>query len=199
MDKIGESNQNTSLGTSLPTLSNKAQEMTKKASLINNQFLNNRTMNDIEEGIRLSNKETLNLQNTINSLDPMPDLEEKINAEPGLAQKKTFMDIFGMGRKKFDQMKMKNLEEINKFNLSIINNSKWGEDSNNRGKVELGNKSVNKPTLKELERTIGNFNIAFNLLIFIGFTMAHSKLPRQRIANSNARSYYRDNNNTTNN
>ena len=110
--------------------------------------------NTIEEGIRLSNKETINLQTTMNSLELIPELDEKLNAEPGISQKKTFMDIFG--KKRIDQIKMKNLEEINKFNLSIINNAKWGEDSKNSGKVELGNRSVNKPTLKELEKTIGN-------------------------------------------
>ena len=116
-------------------------------------------MNQIEEGIRLSNKETLNLQNTINSLDLIPELEEKLTAEPGNAQKKTFMDIFG--KKRIDHIKMKNLEEINKFNMSIINNTKWGEDSKNLGKVELGNRNVIKPTLKELEKTIGKFIIIF--------------------------------------
>ena len=123
-------------------------------------------MNSIEEGIRLSSKETLNLRNTMDSLELIPELDEKMNAEPGIAQKKTFMDIFG--RKRLDQLKMKNLEEINQFNYSIINNTKWGEDSLNKGKVELGNRSVNKPTLKELERTIGNslnFNFICNSLI----------------------------------
>ena len=120
--------------------------MSKKANLINNQFINNSSlsMNNIEEGIRISNKDTINLQSTINSLDLIPELDEKFSAEPGVLQKKTFMDIFG--KKRIDHLKMKNLEEINKFNLSIINNAKWGEDSKNVGKRELGNRSVNKHT-----------------------------------------------------
>ena len=136
--------------------------MNRKSNLINMQFLNNTLMNNVEEGIKLTNKETLNLRNTMDSLDLIPELDEKINAEPGINQKKTFMDIFG--RKRLEQMKIKNLEEINKFNVSIINNSKWGEDSMNKGKVEAGNRSVYKPTLKELERTIGD--LIFFLIFF---------------------------------
>lgn len=135
----------------------------------------------------------MNLKNTIDTLDLIPEIDEKFAAEPDIMQKNTFMDIFK--KRKNDNFKSQDLEEINKFNLSIINNTKWGTDSMNKGRMEPKSRMVMKPTQKELEKEIGKkiskkfksffFKNKINFYIFVGMNIANTKLPRSRIFNVN--------------
>lgn len=117
---------------------------------------------NIGEGIRLSHKVSMNLKNTIDTLDLIPEIDEKLGAEPDVNQKNSFMNIFK--RKKFDNTKSADLEEINRFNLSIINNNRWGLDSLSKARDEPKRRTVIKPSQKELEKEVGNYLINLNLL-----------------------------------
>lgn len=104
----------------------------------------------------------MNLKNTIDTLDLIPEIDEKLGAEPDVNQKNSFMNIFK--RKKFDNTKSADLEEINRFNLSIINNNRWGLDSLSKARDEPKRRTVIKPSQKELEKEVGNYLINLNLL-----------------------------------
>jgi len=138
---------------------NLSNEFSKKTSFLRNNldhssgYLNTVSHYQIPEGITLSHKVTMNLKNTIDSLELIPELEEKFALEPNLEQKNTFMDIFR--RRKIANSKLNDLEEINKFNLSIINNNKWGSDSLNKGRLEPMRRIMIKPSKKELEKELG--------------------------------------------
>jgi len=88
-------------------------------------------------------------------------MDEKLNAEPDIRQVNTFMDIYK--RKKIDTSKSNDLEEINRFNLSIIKNNKWGTDSFNKGRIEPKTRLVIKPSQKALEKELGK---KYNFFIF---------------------------------
>ena len=96
----------------------------------------------------------MNLKNTMEMLELIPEIDEKLANEPDINQKNTFMDIFK--KRKNDKTKSQDLEEINKFNLSIMNNLKWGTDSMNKGRQEPKMRMVMKPTQKEFEKELGN-------------------------------------------
>ena len=108
------------------------------------------------EGIKITNKMTINLKNTLDTLDLIPEIDEKLAEESNI--KNNFLEIFKM--KKVDVTKSNDLEEINKFNLSIINNIRWGSESLTRTKNEPIRKGAIKPTKKEIEKEVGK-NIFF--------------------------------------
>jgi hypothetical protein len=59
------------------------------------------------------------------------------------------------------------LEEINKFNHSIMRNNLWGQGLLNKQKPNTANKIPVKPDQKELEKEMGK-------------TIVNTKLPRSR-------------------
>jgi len=112
------------------------------------------------EGIRITNKMATNLQTVIEKLDLVPDLEDKAD-QIDLNNDFNFMKNFR--NRKFQKYKsVSDLEEINKFNFSIINNQKWGLESLNIRKNEMRKMNVFKPNKESLAKEIGKFFNLFN-------------------------------------
>jgi len=75
----------------------------------------------------------------------------------------------GLGKKENDFSNSKrDLEEINKFNLSIVKNSQWGTTYSKFNKDISNKKKSSKPDLKEIEREVGK-------------SILNTKLPRSRV------------------
>jgi hypothetical protein len=100
------------------------------------------------EAIKLSSKASLSLRNSLETLDLIPELDEKIN------QPQRIDDIFKMASikkgNKIDNKSSENLEDINQFNLNIIKNNKWGGDES-AGKINR-----NRPIIKPPKVTLSN-------------------------------------------
>ena len=101
----------------------------------------------------------------------MPEYEQKLEDEHF---RSTNTDIFknkkNLVEKEKDIFKESmtaSLEEINKFNHSIMRNNLWGQNLLNKPKPNTANKLPIKPDTKELEREMGK-------------TIVNTKLPRSR-------------------
>jgi len=108
------------------------------------------------EGIKLSNKLTTSLKVAIDNLDLVPELDERALEEEKL-KKENEINIFKNLRNKrnYKFRSISDLEEINKFNFSIVNNKKWGSESLNIKKNDNKLMTVKKPTKSTLAKEIG--------------------------------------------
>lgn len=97
------------------------------------------------EQIKLASKASLSLRNSLDTLDLIPELDEKLN------QPQRNVDIFKLAsnRRGIKPIKQQvNLEDINEFNLNIIQNNKWG------GEESLGKSMKNRPIVKPPKYTL---------------------------------------------
>jgi len=147
----------------LPSLNiNNITSGVKKKNLIGNSldpsfgYLNTISNSmHVQDEIRLSQKVTISLKNTIDPLDLIPGFDDKFSVKANNEQINSFMDIFKRGKYE-NKLRLNGLDEINKFNVSILNNTKWGSDTQNKEKFESKRRQILKPTLKELEKEVGN-------------------------------------------
>lgn len=132
------------------------------------------------EGIRITNKMTTSLKTALDKLDLVPELDEKLAEENPIRNENNFNFMKNPRTRKFQKFKsVSDLEEINKFNFSIINNQKWGLESLNLKKSDSRKLNVQKPTRQTLAKELGK--ISYFYLIFIGLNIVNTKLPRSRI------------------
>ncbi len=100
------------------------------------------------EAIKLCSKASLSLRNSLDTLDLIPELDEKMN------QPQRIDDIFKMASikrgNKNDNISLDNLQDINQFNLNIIMNNKWGGDES------AGKMNRNRPIIKPPKFTLSN-------------------------------------------
>jgi hypothetical protein len=103
------------------------------------------------------------LKNTLESLDQIVEFEEHENESVNNANffKNTKM------KDKLDDYQ-KSLEDINKFNFSIIKNAQWGANNSVGLNQKHDNITKYKPDLKEIEREVGK-------------NIVQTKLPRSRV------------------
>lgn len=144
---------------SLPPLFKKTLKDEKNSQMISNY-----------DSIKVSNK-IHSLTNVLDALDQMPEYDKNLEDEHF---RSTNTDMFKNKKNVNDQEKEKNkesinasLEEINKFNHSIMRNILWGERLVNKPKPNTANKMPVKPDQKELEKEMGK-------------TIVNTKLPRSR-------------------
>ena len=154
------------------TLMNSAQI---KLPLINDKskesiFQTYSSISKTSDSLKVSGKLGLSLKNTLDVLDLAPDYNE--NAE-GLNN----IDIFKKRKNYLEEQKetelkiiSSSLDEINKFNFSILKNKGWGQNAVDRAKNEEP-KIYHKPNKKELEKELGR-------------KIVNTKLPRSRVITS---------------
>ena len=145
---------------SLPPLTRTFKDREEK------QTLNGTNM----ESMKVSNK-IHSLKSVLDALDLIPEYDKKLEDEHF---RNTNTDMFKNKKNNLDKEKDKNkqsitasLEEINKFNHSIMRNNLWGNSMNNKPKPNTANKMPIKPDTKELEKEMGK-------------TIVNVKLPRSR-------------------
>ena len=129
----------------------------------------NNLSNNIDS-IKVNNK-IGSLTTVLDALDQMPEYEKKLEDEHF---RNTNSDMFKNKKNIIEQEKDKNkdlinasLEEINKFNHSIMKNSLWGQSLGSKNKPSTANKIPIKPDAKEFEREMGK-------------TIYNTKMPRSR-------------------
>jgi DNA phosphorothioation-dependent restriction protein DptG len=144
---------------SLPPLLKRTMKE-EKNSQSNNNF----------DSIKVSQKIN-SLTNVLDALDQMPEYDKNIENEQF---RSTNTDMFKSRKNLTEQEKEKfkesinaSLEEINKFNHSIMKNMMWGQGSQNKQKPNTANKMPIKPDQKELEKEMGK-------------TIVNTKMPRSR-------------------
>jgi hypothetical protein len=113
---------------------------------------------DADGRIKLSNKMTMSLKSTLDALDLIPEYEEKIdelnnNAINILRNRRNYISSMD------DTSNKDGMEEINKFNLSIIKNNQWGNYNGPKKQFFDYLKSPVKPNKREIERELGKFNL----------------------------------------
>lgn len=137
-----------------------------------------KTINEDKNSNMTNNVDTIKLSHKINSLtnvfdalDQMPEYDKNLEDEHF---RSTNIDMFKNKKNMVDQEKEKykesinaSLEEINKFNHSIMKNIMWGQGMVNKPKPNTANKLPVKPDQKELEKEMGK-------------TIVNTKLPRSR-------------------
>lgn len=111
------------------------------------------------------------LTNMLDALDQMPEYDKNLENEQF---RNTNTDMFKSRKNLTEQEKEKfkesinaSLEEINKFNQSIMRNISWGQGVQNKEKPNTANKLPIKPDQKELEKEMGK-------------TIVNTKMPRSR-------------------
>jgi hypothetical protein len=142
---------------------------------INSSDYSKRIKLNINESLKISSRYANGLKTTFDSLYIIPELGEKIaeasknaNNLSGLIMKEKIKLHYGS---RSDRGNSEPLDVINKFNLSIIKNPKWGTYDEDHVRILNNRKHPRKMKKDELEKEIGK-NI-FNV-----------KLPRSRIFNS---------------
>jgi hypothetical protein len=124
------------------------------------------------ESIKLSNKMTMSLKSTLDALDLIPEYEEINNNEANINNidiiKERTRDLIESREQNI--LKNKSLEEINKFNLSIIRNAGWGNYIGSTNKSTDVFRHFVKPNKRELEKEMGKY-------------IVNTKLPRSRVFN----------------
>ena len=157
-------------------------EVVDKMALTANQLslppLLKRTMKEEKNNQSNSNFDSIKVSQKINSLtnvldalDQMPEYDKNIENEQF---RSTNTDMFKSRKNLTEQEKEKfkesinaSLEEINKFNHSIMKNMMWGQGGQNKPKPNTANKMPIKPDQKELEKEMGK-------------TIVNTKMPRSR-------------------
>lgn len=127
-------------------------------------------MNSNMDTIKVSNK-IQSLTSVLDALDQMPEYDKRLEDEHF---RSTNSDLFKnkkapaeLEKEKFKENINASLEEINKFNHSIMRNTLWGHGLMNKPKPNTANKIPFKPDQKELEKEMGK-------------TIVNTKLPRSR-------------------
>ena len=110
----------------------------------------------LNNSIRLANKMTSSLKTVLDKLDLVPELDEKLAEEGDSKNQNNYNFIKYPRNRKFQKIKsVSDLEEIDKFNFSIINNQRWGLESLNLRKIDTRKLKVQKPTRQTLAKEIG--------------------------------------------
>ena len=120
----------------------------------------------MDGSIKMNNKIGGTLKSALEGLDEIMENEEinpQENNEDILQS-----DPFKKTKRDDKENYMRSLEEINKFNSSIVNNAQWGANTL-RGHFERGGNNTHfKPDLKDIEREVGK-------------NIVKTKLPRSRV------------------
>lgn len=108
------------------------------------------------ESIRMTNKMTTSLKTVLDKLDLVPELDEKLAEEDISKNENNYSFMKNPRARKFQKFKsVSDLEEINKFNFSIINNQKWGLESLNIRKNDSRKLNIQKPNKLTLAKELG--------------------------------------------
>lgn len=150
------------MGTSnLPLIQNKSNDGNYSNS-IKSQYA-------LTGSFKVNNKMGVSLKAALEGLDLIPEYEENItndnlnNADNPINNS----NLFKKTKNNFtDDLQV--LEEINKFNLSIVNNTQWGTTGSKMPRNLNAGKVPAKPNLKEIEREVGK-------------NIVKTKLPRARV------------------
>ena len=108
--------------------------------------------------IKVSSKIGSNLMHTFDELELMPEFDEMSKKYKGKAE-----NVLKQKKKPEDD-KQDNLDEMNNFALNIIKNKTWGSQPNKESRMRYTEHKPIKPSLKDVEKEIGN----------------HHKIPRLR-------------------
>ncbi len=108
------------------------------------------------DSIRITNKMTTSLKTVLDKLDSVPELDEKIAQGDHIRNENNLNFMKNISNRRFQKFKsLSDLEEINKFNFSIINNKNWGLESLNLGKSDSQKLNLPKPNKKTLSKELG--------------------------------------------
>jgi hypothetical protein len=128
--------------------------------------LTNSNFNSIKVNHKISS-----LTNVLDALDQMPEYDKNIENEQFRSTNtdmfKSRKNVSENEKEKFKESMNASLEEINKFNHSIMKNMMWGQGGLNKTKPNTANKIPIKPDQKELEKEMGK-------------TIVNTKMPRSR-------------------
>lgn len=109
------------------------------------------------------------LKSALDGLDMIHEYEENISLEnDDIKNTNLFKTKKGKTPEEEQEAYLKSLEEINKFNFSIVKNSAWGTGASKRIIDKSENKTHVKPNFREIEREVGK-------------NVAKTKLPRSRV------------------
>ncbi len=122
--------------------------------------------------MRISNHLTKNLKSTLDFLDLLPnynEYEKPLNNIDIFKKRKTYLQ-------EKNEMEKKNLDgdldSINKFNLKILSNERWGSNYNDTSNDKEGIAKIpSKAYKKNIDKEVG-----INIMM--------KKLPRSRVSNS---------------
>jgi hypothetical protein len=115
------------------------------------------------------------LKSALDGLDLIPEFDEIVS--PDKIEKEDLNNSNLFKKTKMGKMEqsenntegyIRSLEEINKFNLSIVKNPAWGAGKSKINTDKYNNKTFYKPSRKDVEREVGK-------------NVAETKLPRSRV------------------
>ncbi len=172
---IASYNQTNELNSSvvnLPILSNTKVESRNNNTNNNSNLQASQTFNTGHGSMRINNQLTKNLKSTLDFLDLLPNYKEyehPLNNIDIFKKRKTYLQ-------EKNEMEKKNLdcdlESINKFNLKILSNERWGMSNNDTSNDKEG---IAKMPSKAYKRNIDKE---------VGIKLMMKKLPRSRVSNS---------------
>jgi hypothetical protein len=111
---------------------------------------------NFNEGIRITNKMITSLKTALDKLDLVPEIDEKLVEEDVIKNENNVNFMKNPRTRRFQKFKsVSDLEEINKFNFSIINNQKWGLESLKLRKSDSRKLDIQKPTRQTLAKELG--------------------------------------------
>lgn len=118
--------------------------------------------NSFSDTIKVSNRLTTTLKIALEKLDLIPEYEDNINDNKfSYTNQDLFKSMKSYGNSVVDikeKDKENNLDEINKFNYSILNNQTWGKEiihSKSKSNDMHLTKYPVKPNMKILEKELG--------------------------------------------
>jgi hypothetical protein len=101
------------------------------------------------DSIKVSAKVGASLKNTFDELELMPEFDEMSKKYRGKAENV-------LKKKKTEDNKEENLDEMNKFTLNILKNKTWGDQPNKESRMRFAEFKPVKPSIKDLEKEVGS-------------------------------------------
>jgi hypothetical protein len=102
--------------------------------------------------IKVSSKVGLNLKNTFDELELMPEFDEMSKKYRGKVSENV------LKAKKNEDVKTENFDDMNNFTINIIKNKTWGNQANKESRMRYTELKPQKPSLKEIEKEVGNIS-----------------------------------------
>jgi hypothetical protein len=169
---INQTNELNSSLVSLPALSNTKIDGRNGDINTNSSLQASQTFNTGHDSIKINNHLTKNLKSTLDFLDLLPnynEFEHPINNIDIFKKRKTYLqEQSEMDRKNLDCA----LDSINKFNMKILSNERWGMSHNDTSNDKEGLAKVPSKAYKK------------NIDKEVGIKIMMTKLPRSRVSKS---------------
>ena len=163
IDNVSSNNNTTDKNVSLPKIGGGGGNIYKipDYNVTTNQQMNSGLIN-------FKTKYGASLKSALDGLDQIMEFDENAyDLEDKLKTNNLFRRTFKNDTEKLEGG-AHTLEEINKFNLSIVNNAQWGTNLSKGLPEKHDNQTHFKPDLKEIQREVG-------------INIAKTKLPRSRV------------------